>query len=469
MRKSARVRAVILLTMATAVRTAVADPVKVTVDPTVVVAHVPDDFLGFGYETSAVAQPGYFTADDATLVRLYRNLGTRGLIRIGGNVSDHARYDSDGTPAVQSDRGVSVVTRRNLADLGSFTRAVGWPVMWGLNLATGTKEQAADESVAVDAALGDKLHSFEVGNEVDYQRPYARDFDRYHADYSAYRAAVRAKLPHAAFSGPDVAGSLTMIDKFTAAEAADLALVTHHYYRADQSDPKATRDRLLLRDDTFDARLDALRDLCDGRHLHFRINEVNSFSGGGKPGVSDTFASSLWCLDYLLDLASHGCGGVNLETDVNHRAFVSSYSPIVHDTVDGHVVCSARPEYYALLAFAAAGRGDVLKTTVDAGGVNLTAFATRAGDGATYLIVVNKDVARDAAVECNVPAGTTAGDVYRLVGPSLDAKEDVTFAGAAVTDDGSWTAGKPEAAAVQGGVLRVAVPHGSAAVVRVGR
>ena len=273
---------------------------------------------------------------------------------------------------------------------------------------------------------------------------------------------MRARLPHAAFSGPDVAGSLPMIDRFTAAEAADLALVTHHYYRADQSDPKATRDRLLLRDEKFDARLDELRDLCDGRHLRYRINEVNSFSGGGKPGVSDTFASALWCLDYLLDLASRGCGGVNLETDVNHRAFVSSYSPIVHETTGGTVVCSPRPEYYALLAFAMAGRGDVLKTTVDAGGVNLTAFATRAGDGAVYLIVVNKDAARDAAVECNVPTGRTAADVYRLVGPSLGAKDGVTFADAAVAADGSWAAGKPAAAAVAGGLLRVAVPHGSA-------
>jgi len=31
--------------------------------------------------------------------------------------------------------------------------------------------------------------------------------------------------------------------------------------------------------------------------LEYRINEVNSFSGGGKEGISDTFGSALWCLD----------------------------------------------------------------------------------------------------------------------------------------------------------------------------
>jgi hypothetical protein len=47
---------------------------------------------------------------------------------------------------------------------------------------------------------------------------------------------------------------------------------------------------------------------------------VNSFYAGGKPGVSDTFASALWCLDYVSPAASFGSEGVNLETDVNQIA-----------------------------------------------------------------------------------------------------------------------------------------------------
>ena len=48
-----------------------------------------DDFIGFGYETSAVAVPGYFSKTNLHLIDLYRTLSPSGLIRIGGNVSDH--------------------------------------------------------------------------------------------------------------------------------------------------------------------------------------------------------------------------------------------------------------------------------------------------------------------------------------------------------------------------------------------
>ena len=35
----------------------------------------------------------------------------------------------------------------------------------------------------------------------------------------------------------------------------------------------------------------------------WRMCETASFSGGGKEGVSDTFAAALWALDYLFVLA----------------------------------------------------------------------------------------------------------------------------------------------------------------------
>jgi hypothetical protein len=205
-------------------------------------------------------------------------------------------------------------------------------------------------------------------------RKYAKDFDAYHAAFVDYKTAIRAKLPQAVFSGPDAAGNFAFVEGFVAAESGGMKLVTHHYYRGGQRDPKSTMERLLTGDERFDARLIQLQNLCAGRHLDYRINEVNSFSGGGKEGVSDAFGSALWCLDYLFRLASHGCSGVNIETDVNQLGFVSFYSPIAHDA-DG--VCSARPEYYGMLAFAMAGRGEVIKASLAENDINLTAYATR--------------------------------------------------------------------------------------------
>ena len=141
-------------------------------------------------------------------------------------------------------------------------------------------------------------------------------------------------------------------------KAGDMQLITHHYYCGDTHDRVVTIEKMLTTDDRLKARQAQLQKLCSEKKLHYRINEVNSFSGGGKVGVSDTFAEGLWCLDYMFTLASYGCDGVNIETDINHLAWISHYSPIIHDPTGKITAC---PEYYGMLAFAMAGKGDLLK------------------------------------------------------------------------------------------------------------
>lgn len=438
------------------------DPiVKIHIDTATTAGEVREDFVGFGYETSAVAQKDLFTGRNIRMINLYRNLGPHGLIRIGGNVSDHTRFVPDGTPEAKTERGVTVINQTNLNDLGNFARATGWHVMWGLNLGTGTKDEAAEEAVAVDRALGRSLQSFEIGNEVDLMRKYAKDFDAYKEDYKHHKSAIRAKLPSAKFSGPDVAGDFGFVEKFVAAESSDMELATHHYYRGGARDPKSTMQRLLARDDAFDARLEQLRTLCAAHHINYRINEVNSFYGGGREGVSDRFGSALWCLDYMFDLAAHRCGGVNMETDINQLGFISFYSPIVHDAAG---VCSARPEYYGMLAFAMAGHGRMLKTNIEKNDINLTAYCTKDVHGTIYLTVINKELAQDAAADCPLPDKYKSMRVFRLRAPSIDASTDITFCSAPVTETGAWTPGPVEATAVTMRVTRVEVPHASAVV-----
>ncbi len=236
--------------------------VAVQIDSATTLCTIPADFPGLGYETSAVAQPDFFSGKNSRMIKLYANLGRRGLIRIGGNVSDHARYGPDGAAAARTEREVTIINQASLAGLGDFARATGWHVMWGLNLGTGTREQAVEEAVAVDRALGANLQSFEIGNEVDLMPRYAKDFDAYHSAYLEYKAAIRAKLPQAAFSGPDSAGNFAFVEKFVSAESGDMKLATHHYYRGGQRDPRSTMDRLLAGDERFDARLQQLQDLC---------------------------------------------------------------------------------------------------------------------------------------------------------------------------------------------------------------
>ncbi len=136
-------------------------------DPATAVMPIADDFIEFGYETSAVAREGFFSAKHMHMVQLYRTLSTSGLVRIGGIIGDHTRFEPDGKPVAQTMKGTTMINQAVLADLGSFLRATGWKAMWPLNLGTGTKEEAATQPLAVGAALGDRLQSFEIGNEAD--------------------------------------------------------------------------------------------------------------------------------------------------------------------------------------------------------------------------------------------------------------------------------------------------------------
>ena len=445
------------------------ESVKIQVDPQAVVGRIAPDFLGFGYETSAVAQTNYFSANNTTLVRLYRLLGAPGLIRIGGNISDHTRFEPEGVAQVRAERQVTVINRADLTELAGFARATGWRIMWGLNLGTGTAAGAAREAVAVAQALDGQLQSFEIGNEVDIHGGYTLHytyFPGYYSNYLAFKSVIRTALTAAVFSGPDSANNLAWVQEFSRAEAPDVRLLTLHYYRTGARTPAATIENLLQPDTAWAGRLRQLQELSRETGVPWRINEVNSFYGGGKAGVSDTFAAALWALDYMFTLASHGGAGLNLETDINQLGWISHYSPIVHDAA---MQCHVRPEYYGMLAFAQAGRGDLLRLALDKGDLNLTAYATRAEPGVIWLTVVNKDLTRDADVAVALPAGFTGAGELRLTAPSVTSTNQVSLGGAEVSAAGEWTPGPAEAVGVQMGVAEVRVGRASAVLLRLGQ
>jgi hypothetical protein len=435
------------------------DLVKIKVDLKMVLAPISSNFIGVGYETSAVAQSSFFSPKNLAMIQLYKNLSPRGLIRIGGIISDHTKYEPDGTPAARTMKEVTVINKASLTDLGAFAQATGWKVMWGLNLGTGSKDEAVQEALAVNATLGTNLQSFEIGNEVEALKRFAGNYETYHSAFLDYKSGLRAALPNAPFSGPDVIGNLQWITNFVAAEAGDMKLLTQHYYRGDAHDPKTTLEKLLQHDSGWDRRLAKLREIGREHALGYRINEVNSFSSGGKAGVSDTFGAALWCLDYMFILALHGCDGVNMETDVNQLGFISHYSPIVHDKT---VHCSARPEYYGMLAFALAGNGELLNLADSKTQTNLSIYAARHADDSIWITVINKDFARDADVESILPEGYARSQAIWLRAPSMTSTNQVTLAEAEVAWDGTWTPKPADNIPVTNGVVRMSVPHASA-------
>ncbi|HSS15213.1 MAG TPA: hypothetical protein VLL04_15040, partial [Rhizomicrobium sp.] len=73
-----------------------ANNVAIRIDPRRRLRAIPADYMGLGFEASAVATPGLLSADNRTYVELVRALGAQGVIRVGGNVSDFSAYDANG-------------------------------------------------------------------------------------------------------------------------------------------------------------------------------------------------------------------------------------------------------------------------------------------------------------------------------------------------------------------------------------
>ena len=324
-------------------------------------------------------------------------------------------------PSPPPPRTQPLINAANLRQLGTFLDAIGWRLIWGLNLGSGNSNNAAEEAVAVAAAVKDKLLAFEIGNEPDgfagdainSHRPKHYGYGDYLKEFRAYKAVIRSKLPDAPFAGPDASWATDWVSRFAVDEGSDLKLLTRHYYRAAADIPyldkpigagpdippgqhaeyevrgKNNKIDLLVREDTsIRGMLQELSAAAAAAHVPFRICEANSFYGGGQPGVSDTFVSALWALDFMWTLAYGGAAGVNMQTGVNHLDFVSYYSAIRNDA-DGAV--SIGPEYYGMLAFAQAGKGERIALDYDADGINLTAYAVLDDQRHLMVTLINKD------------------------------------------------------------------------------
>ncbi len=91
----------------------------------------------------------------------------------------------------------------------------------------------------------------------------------------------------------------------------------------------------------IEANIAAVSDLArEAAGLPYRMSEGNSCWNGGQAGVSDTFASALWCASYMLTCMARGWSGVNL-----HGGGNGFYSPIVGAPSTGF---TRRPEFFGM-------------------------------------------------------------------------------------------------------------------------
>jgi hypothetical protein len=431
-------------------------------------APIAADFVGLSYESAILAAGDYFTPDNGSVLGLIRSLGENGVIRIGGNTSERTVWRAEAKPAPS---GSFVMTPANIDRLAAATRMLGWKLIYGLNLARGTPEEAAAEAAYVSRVVGANLLAFQIGNEPDgfgrwtAMRPQSYDAAAFLAEWRIFHASVRALVPDARFAGPDVAAETEWVAALAEGHPEGLVLLTSHYYADGPAGaPHVTLARLLRADGHVMPALEKLAHYGRSYRLPYRIAEANSVYNEGQPGVSDTLGAALWGLEFMFQAAAAGAAGVNFHAGVhNLRAGDDkAYTPIARSP-DGRY--RARPLYYGILTFAQAARGALVSTRLASDAGELRAFAVRAPEGTLRICLINKDFTRGARVRIDPGRSFIVASVMQLAGPAVDATTGVTLGGSSVDDFGEWTPATGEVAHPAGREITIDVPAASAAVV----
>ncbi len=427
-------------------------PVTLRVNTARVLHSVPANFTGLSYESSQLAHPQFFTAQNAELIALVRQLSPDGVLRIGGNTSEYTHWSP--TPADTSQASFAeppsngkntaesyTVTPAAVTNLRGFLDATNWQVIYGLNLHHGTPEAAADEAEFVMRTIGPRLLAFQFGNEPDWfhndDPKHTRwTYDDFFTRWQLYDRAVRARVPQAPIAGPDVATEFQWLQKFAEQTRGEIVLLTGHYYVAvGKNNPKMTPPALLERPQHLADEIVAVTEAARTAGVPYRMAEGNSLFLGGKPGVSDVFVSALWAADYMLQLAQVGYAGVNL-----HGGGEGFYTPIATDS-EGK--STARPVFSGMLLAQEFAGAKMLDTSLDTGGANVTAYSATK-NGQLLLAVFNK-TDRPVAVRADSlaawrPAGNSShghAQVFTLSAPALDSKVGVRFAQSATARGGA--------------------------------
>lgn len=465
---------------------------------------VPAAFTGLSYELAQLTEPSFFSPEHRDLVALFRCLSPSGILRIGGNTSEFSWIKVDAEtaePRLHTPRGdlaenwmphrLFAVPGAALDSLAGFLRVTGWKTIFGLNFGNSTPERAAAEAAFVAGKLGDRLAFFQIGNEPDFYRdanngtrPPGWGFEDYVREWLGFANAISARVASARFGGPDTGASSDWVTRFGTEIAPRLgqrlvALTGHYYAEGPPNDPRVTTARLLAGDPKVRSSTEAIMQVADAQRITYHMTEGNSCYRGGKPGMSNAFAASLWGADYLLLLASLGCAGVNLHG--GDSRFLSAglgdhnpglkaaggqpqaapngfYTPIASEQGQP---ATARPLFYGMLLAQQFAGSTMLSCDLAGAPPHVTAYAAEK-NGKRLVCVINKGVSEN--LNLRLVGGSRPireARAWYLRGPSLDATSGVTLGDAAVDSRGHWTP-RMRSLATEKGTVRLQLPASAA-------
>ncbi|HZT71365.1 MAG TPA: glycosyl hydrolase family protein [Terriglobia bacterium] len=474
-------------------------------------AEIPRDFLGFSNEVSTAGmglpapseqargniRPPSDVPSDAQLAyvlgepgapnigffTMMKNLGP-GVLRLGGNSQDNTCWDPKSAPHPQWCQGP--ITPGLLKLYSTAVEAAGWRMIIGLNLKQNSPRWAlreVTEGISKQIPAGDII-GLEIGNEPSlFARTPARPKTYSPADYvkdaSAYIKAFRANPVARQYSFVAPANCCGWnnpddLDIILKGIGADLKLATVHNYPTTTCGQRNVTVAELLspeRMERFNELSKKLVAVAREHNLPLALAETNSASCGGMAGVSNAFASAVWGLDYMFNIASDGYSNINFH--FSYRTGGSAYNPVQTFSwktgKEVHYRNVAQPLYYAMYAFAKNASGERLLPATTRTTANISAFATTASAGSpVHVFVINKDEKASGPVTVHLPGRTGSATLLMLQAPGLESMADaVRYGGQQFDSDGNIET--PSTTSVQGknGDYTFTLPNASAAVLTV--
>jgi hypothetical protein len=331
-----------------------------------------------------------------------------------------------------------------------------------LNLVTASPAIAGAWARAAVAGLPrGSIAGFEIGNEPDiYSHEFWRgviatgrldgdqpaDLPRdltpgaYVRDFAAYARVLARAASGVPLVGPAIANPITnrgWLAALLRRRHRSLALVSIHRYPYSACALPGSREyptvgRLLSALGSIEMAA-ALRPVIAMAHrydLPLRMTELNSITCGGRPGVSNSFATALWAPDALFALLRAGVSGVNLH--VRDDAVNAPFSFAAGGL-------AARPLLYGLITFVRAlGAGSSLAPVKVRQNrpTALNVWAVRPGRGGLNVLLVDRG-RRPVRVRLALAAAGPLS-VQRLLAPGPAAESGVTLAGQRLSHEGRW-------------------------------
>lgn len=457
--------------------------VTVSVDTKTNGTLIPNDFLGLSFEMGSMrvgnaGVTGNFFDDASSwpsdqhlqVITLFNTLGLKHIRMGGGSV----------------DMGIAPTTD-DINAFFRFVKAAGLKVAYSFRLLNGSITEDTTIAKYVWNNYKDYIDCFSIGNEPDWQAYKDTDISgwtSYIDKWKRFASAITTAVPGAKYGGPDtgsnypVAGakntdytenSWTELFAYSEKKTNRVKTVYLHNYvgQSASGTPQQMVDKMLSSNWVniqYPALYNAtcLNVMASG--FPYRLTESNSFSGEVQGG-SNSYASSLFSLDYLHWWAEHKAAGVNF-----HNKQWLYNNTITKDAAGDFQVY---PMAYGIKAFDIGGHGETKPLSIEnPDTLNLTAYAVK-DTNFTFITLINKEHGsrqRTARVQINLPSETLSGaQVMMLTSDSLNvtATGGVTLGGAAISNSGPWEGKWTQIDSVNQTSLYINVPYSAAAIVKI--